>query len=846
MTFKTVAGGFDLSVAERSRLNTQRAITKAVNDSFIQVGAVYLKTSSKNPISEDWAKSKHRDVNLQSWIDDPQHAYYNVGFNLQSGWVDIDIDADDPLFNYCILAALTHNGVDTRFKFGRESVGVATHVMAQLGEAESANFDALKVFEPKEFRMGGKRYHVQVRSYPSGDGKDGTAKQTVMPGSVYTHKHRPGQPDFSVWYGPTGKVAEKIQQVATTTPRRVNFNEIVRSIAFGTMLYVLNDKWVEGSRQSVAHVVCGWLARVAADSYAMNNHEVISKDVFCPVDDDATVESLIKFICHERGDEEVHMRIRAYYDAKEKLTRNPDAKIPGWPAMEKLLSGERVAAIRTVFTPGSDVSILTKMAERYVYDEADNKYIDRDRFFSGGNFTHETTELLNRHKGDNVRIGGKPKEAFRLYESSDMRKRVGGRDFYPDLVPGSINRVSNLGEYLSDDDDTETGTLPIFNTWRGWAVQPAETVDQALLEDLTTRLDKLLGYLTRDNEEQIKWLKCWIAWIIQHPGDKQQIAPVIVGGQGVGKSWLGNIFMKAVFGPLWGVASPKVLEGDFVVSPFKDKMFVFIDEAKFSSEQGVEEIKKLIRGVDVPGMEKFMDARSYRLFARIMFASNRMDVNVGQANVRDRALFYTRAYDKDYLGMSEMQFRAWAETLKPWFDEYTTLMKRRDVKEHYMRMFLDWECSRYTIESIKYSSGGDASIVLSNMSWARRIAKHIIEDGRIFEDLDITYPFTISDLNRRVAEVSRELGLREVQGTRVFNEFQDAGVLESVVVHNMRKIRFKWKMKTLIQEFGKAIAVELEERYVFNDSDEGANSNDGSERKPWRGGKVGVVAGSKF
>jgi len=848
MTFKTIAGGFALTGPERDKINTQRAITKEINDRFVQVGAVYLKTSGKMPTNEDWSKSQYRDTNLQSWIDDPEHAQFNLGFNLQVGWLDIDIDADDPFYKFCIVSALDYLKIDTRFRFGRESVGQPSHVLVQLGEEESANFDMLKAFEPKEFRIGGQRFYTELRSMPTNVAEKNVAraaKQTVVPGSIYTHKTQSGRPDISVWYGKDGTVATNVRAIAATTPRRVNFNEIVRAIAFGTMLYVVHEEWVEGRRQATAHRIAGWLARVVKDSQAMNNHEAVAKDVFCPVDDDSIAEGLLRFICDTLGDDEANMRIRTYRDASEKLNRNPDAKIPGWPALAELLGGEKVVALRSVFMPGSDVSQLTKMAERYIYDETDNKYIDRDRFFAAGVYAHDGAELERRHKGDVVRIGGKPKEAFRLFESSDMRKRVGQRDLYPNLSPGAIYRISNLGEVLGDDDQDDQHSLAVFNTWRGWQIQPAEKGGTDLEAQLVERLDRLLGYVTRDNQNQITWFKQWAAWTFQNPGTKQQIAPVIVGGQGVGKSWLGNVFFHSLMGPLWGTASPKTMEGDFNVGPFKDKMLVFIDEAKFYSETGTEDVMRLIRSVEVPGMEKFMEARTYRIFSRLMFASNRLDMNIGHANVRDRALFYMRAYDQQHMGMNEIEFRAWAETLKPWFDEYTELMKRRDVREAYMRYFLDLPCDRHTIESIKFSSSADSAVVLSNMGWPRRIAKYIIEDGRIYDDLDISFPFGIPDLFRRVREVCQELGMRDVQGARVLQELEDAGVLDKVTVGGQKKLRFRYRIATLQDHFGKVIGVPLETRWEFTDEDHGDNDNDGMQRRPWKGAKLGIVAASK-
>lgn len=833
-----IAGGFSIKPADERTLLEQRTITHTVNQNFIQVGAIYLKTSSKNPFSGDWYTKGYRDTNLQDWIDNEDARLLNVGFNLQFGWLDIDIDAADPEFNKCIIAALTHLGVDTRFQFGRLSVGAPSHVMVQLSEEEAPNFDMFKQFEPNEFKLKGERYKVELRSLPANiDAKNliREAKQTVMPGSIYSSKKDGSQYDISVWYTQDGRIAHDISDVASTTPRRVSFNTIIRAIAFGTILYAMRPHWIEGSRQITAQRVSGWLARVVKDSQSTNNHESLSESVYCPIDSEDIAESLLNFVCKETGDEEAGMRIRTLHDAIRKLERNPDARIPGWPMLEQLIGGELINALRTVLMPGADMSILMQMAERYVYDETDDKYIDRTRFESTVSFVHDGAELDRRHRGDFVRTGGKLRSAFKMFEISSMRKRVSTRDLYPDFPAGGVFRVDKAGDQVNDDEDGSPGTITVFNTWRGWPVAAPVVVDVGLMNTCTAMFDRLLGYITCDNAAQMEWLKRWVAWTIQFPGDKQQIAPVIVGGQGVGKSFFGNVFLPALMGPLWGSASPKILENQFAIEPFIGKMTVFVDEAKFHSEAATDEIKKLIRNVNIGGAEKFQSSRNYRIFARIVFASNRLDMNIGQANVQDRALFYIKAYDKEFLGMDAGAFRVWTHGLKDFFDEFNVMLLRRDVKEHFMYMFTHMPVNKHDIEDTKHSSAFDNDIVISNMSWPRRVAKYIIEDGRIFEDLDLTTPFQAPDLNRRVNSVCEELGMRGVHGQRVLSEFKDAGVIEQYVEKGRIYWRFKHKLGTATEMFGAAISAKLEPRFEFNENDMGENDTTMEKPMPWRG-----------
>ena len=833
-----VAGGFAFEPADEKLLREQRSITYLINNNFIQVGAVFLKQSGKTPFENDWFTRGYRDTNLQSWIDEPEHQALNVGFNLQFGWVDIDIDSYNAEYNRCIVAALNHLGVDTRFQFGRLSVGAPSHLLVQLSESEATNFNQLKMFEPNEFRLEGARHKVELRSLATSTQQSNLvreAKQTVMPGSIYVHKLQATHHDISVWYRDGTAVAHSVGDVAITTPRKTEFNTIIRAIAFGTALYLFKPHWVEGSRQTTAQKISGWLARVVAESYGLNNHEAIADDVFCPIDADSIAESMIEFICKELGDDEPYMRVRTYRDACGKLARNPDAKIPGWPTMSQLFGDETVNALRAVLMPGADVSILTKLAERYVYDETDDLYIDRERFQSFGQYAHSGAELERRHRGDFVRVAGKPRSAFKLFEISSIRKRVNTRDLYPELNPGGIFRIDRIGDQISDDSEDEKVVNTAFNTWKGWPIAIAAPVNQDLMNVCVSHLDQLLGYLTRDNEAQALWIKQWLAWVVQHPGVKQQVAPVIVGGQGVGKSFFGNTFLMSLFQNLWGTASPKLLEGAFAIEPFIGKMLVFIDEAKFHSEASTEEIKKLIRNVSIGGAEKFQSARNYRIFSRVIFASNNIDMNLGQANIQDRALFYMKAYDREHKKMSAADFRRWAVTLKPFFDNFNDLLARKDAREHYMHYFANFPTDRHAIENTENSAATDNDIMSSNMSYARRVAKYIIEDGRVMEDSDISMPFTVADLNKRVGEVCRDMGTLPVQGARVLAEFREAGVLEAYTESGRNMLRFKYKIATLTEAFGLAISVIMEPRFQFTDEDKGDNDTTLAKPKGWRG-----------
>ena len=204
----------------------------------------------------------------------------------------------------------------------------------------------------------------------------------------------------------------------------------------------------------------------------MNNSEQLSQEVYCPIDHDDIAESLIEFICKETGDSEAYMRKRAFKDARGKLSRNPDAKIPGWPILKALFGEEVVAALRAVCIPGTDTNVLMKLVDQYVYNDENGKYIDRDRHRSGKEkYEHAAEDLYRRHKPDTIMIAGKPKEAFKSFEMSKMRVRVSSSDMFPDNDPFSILRLSRSHGFVGDEYADNDASL-IYNAWRGWDNKP--------------------------------------------------------------------------------------------------------------------------------------------------------------------------------------------------------------------------------------------------------------------------------------------------------------------------------------------------------------------------------------
>jgi hypothetical protein len=188
-----------------------------------------------------------------------------------------------------------------------------------------------------------------------------------------------------------------------------------------------------------------------------------------------------------------------------------------------------------------------------------------------------------------------------------------------------------------------------------------------------------------------------------------------------------------------------------------------------------------------------------------------------------------RAADAKYMQMSDSQFREWADTLKPWFTEFDLFLKRIDVREHYMRYFMEFKTTKGEVESIRYSSGTDAEIMAANIRPSRRIAKYILEEGRIHEDLSLEFPFNLPTLSVRIQEICDTLNIRPIRTDLMIAEFMEAGVLQQG-----RMFTFKYRHETLIEKYAEATSMTIEKWYEFTEADRGENDNP-NERKMWKG-----------
>lgn len=185
-----------------------------------------------------------------------------------------------------------------------------------------------------------------------------------------------------------------------------------------------------------------------------------------------------------------------------------------------------------------------------------------------------------------------------------------------------------------------------YNPWRGWAVEPSENGSCERFKD------HLLSNVCGGSRALYNWLFAWFAQMIQEPMKKSGVAVVLRGGQGVGKSIVGEIV-----GSLFPSNHVQVANQDQVTGKFNalqaQCLLLQSEEAFFAGDKrAAASFKNLITNSKVTIEAKGVDAVQARSCLRLLATSNEdwvvpaaMDdrrfavFNVGSARRQDRAYF---------------------------------------------------------------------------------------------------------------------------------------------------------------------------------------------------------------
>lgn len=154
-----------------------------------------------------------------------------------------------------------------------------------------------------------------------------------------------------------------------------------------------------------------------------------------------------------------------------------------------------------------------------------------------------------------------------------------------------------------------------FNTWQGFAVTPKRDSWKLLNRHI-------FEVFCMKDVAAYRYFLNWLAYLVQFPGQLGEVAVVLRGGRGTGKSTLGRVFAR-VFGPhAISVSNPRHVTGNFNAH-LQSTCFLFVDEGLWAGDKAAEGVlKQLITEPRMPIERKGFDVESAQNHLHVLMASN--------------------------------------------------------------------------------------------------------------------------------------------------------------------------------------------------------------------------------
>lgn len=154
-----------------------------------------------------------------------------------------------------------------------------------------------------------------------------------------------------------------------------------------------------------------------------------------------------------------------------------------------------------------------------------------------------------------------------------------------------------------------------FNTYAGMTVKPQRG-----------GWNKLKAHIYRNicqrNPEYFRFFIAWLAQLVQEPHIKPGTNIVLKGGEGVGKSKVGEWVVKLLGRNATTVAEAERITGRFN-SHLENKLFLMAEEAFWAGDKAAEgKLKDLATGTNMSYERKGLDPYDGKNYTRIMIASN--------------------------------------------------------------------------------------------------------------------------------------------------------------------------------------------------------------------------------
>jgi len=182
-----------------------------------------------------------------------------------------------------------------------------------------------------------------------------------------------------------------------------------------------------------------------------------------------------------------------------------------------------------------------------------------------------------------------------------------GKVFYP----------NGLGYYP----DTESLPKDCYNLFRGWGVEPIETVGLEKDPDLAIIKIHLEEVICDGDSKAYHYLVGWLAQMLQFPAEKPPVAILLKSVEGSGKGTVYELIKSMLGSNAYQVNGNGQLVGRFN-SIIDGRLFVFGDEVDMTDKTQYDKLKSLISEKTQSVERKGLEPAPVRVLARFMFTGN--------------------------------------------------------------------------------------------------------------------------------------------------------------------------------------------------------------------------------
>lgn len=487
----------------------------------------------------------------------------NIGFQNSPTFVDVDIDGDNPVL---------HAALDLFLPFTQHVYGRASRPRTHRLYAVRPEFDPLAFPQLRRVNTVSK---VEVRG--------SSTRHSVLPGSL----HSDGE--HYLW--------QDLAAVTSSTPAIVEPDALVQAIRLASAAHFVASNWVEGQRNNITLALTGALFRIATSGTETG-----------PVLTKAEAKRFLSAILDLAGDDESSSRLVAFENTWRKCESG--SVVTGLTRYAELIGDPDAKFVLPDLL--SDDPTFGEMQDMY-----DNVYMMRDtgrvvdiRELGQDGVAGDEMSLQNfKAVYANQRVAradGKYVSKADVWVLSPQRITIRRREFNPSAPP--LAHVRDEMWWL--------------NYWTGFA-HPArpEPVPDSDVEPLT---DYLWHVIADRQDYKYQWLVSWMGDIFAWPARKPGTALVLVGGQRIGKSFLGSEVLGPIIGHRHYVANA---EGERLTQNFNRfmsyKLLIQLDEAVRSQQKAKASIlKSFITDPRQIIEAKGIDAVSIEAHARFLFTTN--------------------------------------------------------------------------------------------------------------------------------------------------------------------------------------------------------------------------------